>query len=248
MSLAGKTALITGGGSGVGADMAFRFAEAGARVVIAGRRIGALETVAGRHRMISTCAADVTDEQSVADLFAAAGQVDIVVANAGMAESAPFVKTSLEDWNRHLAVNLTGTFLTLRAGLQQMKGRDWGRLVAVASTAGLKGYPYVSAYTAAKHGVVGLVRSVALEVARGGVTANAICPGFLDTEMTERSIANIVEKTGASPEQAKASLAANNPQGRLIAPAEVSAAALWLCGPGSEGVNGEAISISGGEI
>jgi NAD(P)-dependent dehydrogenase (short-subunit alcohol dehydrogenase family) len=248
MSLEGKTALITGGGSGVGADMAVSFAEAGARVVISGRRIDALVALAGRHRAISTCAADVTDEQSVADLFRAAGPVDIVIANAGMAESAPFVKTSLEEWNRHLAVNLTGVFLTLRAGLQQMKGRDWGRLIAVASTAGLKGYPYVAAYTAAKHGVVGLVRSVALEVARSGVTANALCPGFLDTEMTERSVANIVEKTGATPDEARARLAANNPQGRLIAPAEVSAAALWLCGPGSEGVNGEAVSISGGEI
>ncbi|UUX48944.1 SDR family NAD(P)-dependent oxidoreductase [Nisaea acidiphila] len=248
MSLDGKIALITGGGSGVGADMALHFAEAGARVVIAGRRIDALEVVARRHRAILPCVADVTDEQSVADLFEAAGPVDIVIANAGVAESAPFAKTSLEDWNRHLAVNLTGVFLTLRAGLQQMKGREWGRLIAVASTAGLKGYPYVAAYTAAKHGAVGLVRSVALEVARSGVTANAICPGFLDTEMTERSIANIVEKTGVSPEEARAKLAANNPQGRLIAPAEVSAAALWLCGPGSEGVNGEAVSISGGEI
>lgn len=248
MSLEGRTALITGGGSGVGADMALCFAEAGARVVIAGRRTDALETVAERHRAISPVAADVADESSVEALFKAAGPVDIVVANAGMAESAPFAKTSLEDWNRHIAVNLTGSFLTLRAGLQQMKGRDWGRLIAVASTAGLKGYPYVAAYTAAKHGVVGLVRSVALEVARSGVTANAICPGFLDTEMTERSIANIVEKTGASPEEARKRLAANNPQGRLIAPAEVSAAALWLCGPGSEGVNGEAVSISGGEI
>ncbi|WP_193183112.1 SDR family NAD(P)-dependent oxidoreductase [Nisaea sediminum] len=248
MSLDGKTALITGGGSGVGADMALRFAEAGARVVIAGRRIDALETVAGRHSAISPCAADVTDEAAVAALFKAAGPVDIVIANAGMAESAPFAKTGLADWNRHIAVNLTGTFLTLRAGLQQMKGRDWGRLIAVASTAGLKGYPYVAAYTAAKHGVVGLVRSVALEVARSGVTANALCPGFLDTEMTERSIANIVEKTGTTPDEARAKLAANNPQGRLIAPVEVSAAALWLCGPGSEGVNGEAVSISGGEI
>jgi len=248
MTLDGRVALITGGGSGVGADMAVRFAEAGARVVIAGRRLNALEKVAGRHRAIFPHAADVTDEQSVADLFQAAGPVDIVIANAGMAESAPFAKTELEDWNRHLAVNLTGVFLTLRGGLRQMKGRDWGRLIAVASTAGLKGYPYVAAYTAAKHGAVGLVRAVAREVARSGVTANALCPGFLDTEMTGRSIANIVEKTGASPEEARARLAANNPQGRLITPAEVSAAALWLCGPGSEGVNGEAVSISGGEI
>ncbi|MEQ8335609.1 SDR family NAD(P)-dependent oxidoreductase [Nisaea sp.] len=248
MSLEGKTVLITGGGSGVGADMALHFAEAGARVVIAGRRAAALDTVAAQHRAISPVVADVTDEEAVAALFRAAGPVDIVIANAGMAESAPLVKTSLADWNRQIAVNLTGVFLTLRAGLAQMKGRDWGRLIAVASTAGLKGYPYVAAYTAAKHGAVGLIRATAQEVAKTGVTANALCPGFLDTEMTERSIANIVEKTGMSAEKARARLVQNNPQGRLIAPAEVSAAALWLCAPGSESINGQAIAISGGEI
>lgn len=247
MSVEGKTVLITGGGSGVGADMALHFAEAGARVVVAGRRAAALDRVAAQHRAISPVVADVTDEEAVAALFRAAGPVDIVIANAGMAESAPLVKTSLADWNRQIAVNLTGVFLTLRAGLAQMKGRDWGRLIAVASTAGLKGYPYVAAYTAAKHGAVGLIRATAQEVAKTSVTANALCPGFLDTEMTERSIANIVEKTGMSAEKARARLVENNPQGRLIAPAEVSAAALWLCAPGSESINGQAIAISGGE-
>ena len=248
MSVEGKTVLITGGGSGVGADMARHFAEAGARVVIAGRRAAALDRVAARHRAISPVVTDVTDEEAVAALFKASGSVDVVIANAGMAESAPLVRTSLEDWNRQIAVNLTGVFLTLRAGLAQMKGRDWGRLIAVASTAGLKGYPYVAAYTAAKHGAVGLIRATAQEVAKTGVTANALCPGFLDTEMTERSIANIVEKTGMSAEKARARLVENNPQRRLIAPAEVSAAALWLCAPGSESINGQAIAISGGEI
>lgn len=248
MSIVGKSVLITGGGSGVGADMACRFAEEGARVIITGRRAEALDKVVSRHRAISPFAADVTDEEAVTALFEAAGPVDIVIANAGMAESAPLVKTSLDDWNRQIAVNLTGVFLTLRAGLAQMKGRGWGRLITVASTAGLKGYPYVAAYTAAKHGAVGLIRATAQEVARTGVTANALCPGFLDTEMTERSIANISEKTGMSAEEAKARLVENNPQRRLIAPGEVSAAALWLCAPGSESINGQAISINGGEI
>ena len=178
-------------------------------------------------------------------MFAAAGPCDVVIANAGAADSAPFAKTTLQQWNAMLAVNLTGVFLTLREGLIQMPG--WGRLIAIASTAGLKGYPYVAAYTAAKHGVVGLTRALALEVAKKPITVNAICPGFLDTGMTERSIANITAKTGRSVQDARAALAANNPQHRLIAPGEVTTTALWLCAPGSEGVNGQAIAISGGE-
>ena len=151
-----------------------------------------------------------------------------------------------------LAVNLTGTFLTFRAALRRMKGLDWGRLIAVASTAGIKGYPYVSAYCASKHGVIGLTRSAALECAQGGkqrgITVNALCPGFLDTEMTERSIANIMDKTSMSADDARGNLERMSPQNRLIQPAEVTAAALWLCAPGSEGVTGQAISISGGEV
>ena len=244
--LSGKTVLITGGGSGVGADLARGFAAAGASVIITGRRLEALQAVAGSHPNIRAIQADVTDEASVAALFAAAGPVQIVIANAGAAESAPFGKTSLETWNALLAVNLTGVFLTLKAGLNQMTG--WGRLISVASTAGLKGYGYVSAYAAAKHGVIGLTRSVALEVAKRDITINALCPSFIDTEMTDRSIANITAKTGMSPEEALKSLTATNPQHRLIAPAEVTAAALWLCGPGSQSLNGQAIAIAGGEI
>jgi 3-hydroxybutyrate dehydrogenase len=246
MTLEGHRVLITGGGTGVGADMALAFAAAGAEVICSGRRTGPLEAVAAQSPAIRAIPADVTDEASVAALFEAAGPVDIVVANAGAAESAPFAKTSLERWNRMLAVNLTGAFLTLRAGLAQMDG--WGRLIAVASTAGLKGYEYVAPYAAAKHGVVGMIRSVALEVARREITANALCPGFLDTEMTSQSIANIVSKTGMSEAEARAALTKHNPQGRLIRPAEVSAAALWLCGPGSEGINGQAVAIAGGEV
>ena len=245
MSLEGKTVLITGGGTGVGADLAGGFADARARIVVAGRRAEPLEQVAARTggRAIP---ADVTDEAAVTALFRAAGPVDIVIANAGASASAPFGGTSLADWQAMLDVNLTGTFLTLREGLRQLTG--WGRLIAIASTAGLKGYAYVAPYAAAKHGVVGLIRSLALEVAQKDITANALCPGFLDTEMTERSVANIVAKTGLSAGDARARLAASSPQARLIQPVEVTAAALWLCGAGSEGVNGQAIAIAGGEI
>lgn len=246
MSLAGRRALVTGGGTGVGADLARGLAAAGAEVVIAGRRMAPLEAVAASAPRIRAVSADVTDESSVAALFDAAGPCDIVIANAGAAESAPLGRVTLEQWNAMLAVNLTGVFLTFRAGLARMEG--WGRLIAVASTAGLKGYAYVAPYAAAKHGVVGLCRSLALEVAKRPVTVNALCPGFLDTEMTDRSVATIMAKTGRSAAEARAALAATNPQKRLIAPAEVTAAALWLCGPGSEGVTGQAIAIAGGEV
>lgn len=245
--LAGRTALITGGGSGSGAAMARAFAAAGGRVWISGRTQASLEAVAAAHEAISPVVADVTDEASVDRMFAAAGACDIVVANAGAAESAPFAKTATEAWERMIDVNLTGVFLTLRRGLRQMPERG-GRLIAVASTAGLKGYAYAAPYAAAKHGVVGLVRSLALEVARIPVTVNAICPGFMDTDMTGRSVANIVEKTGRGEQEARAVLAAANPQGRLIDPVEVAEAALWLCGDGASSVNGQAISLSGGEV
>ncbi|NJM82206.1 MAG: SDR family oxidoreductase [Tabrizicola sp.] len=180
-----------------------------------------------------------------ARLFAEAGPCQIVIANAGAAESAPIGRMTLDHWNRMIAVNLTGTFLTLREGARQMGG--WGRLIAVASVAGLKGAPYIAAYAAAKHGVIGLTRSLALELARKGITANALCPGYIDTEMTARTLANIMEKTGKSRDEALAAITSGNPQGRLILPLEVTAAALWLSAPGSEGVNGQAIAITGGE-
>lgn len=246
MSLTGKRVLITGGGSGLGANLARHFADQGARVVIAGRRLSALRAVEKTHPGLQAIVADVTDEASVAELFRKAGPCDIVIANAGAAVSKPFLKTGADDWGQMIGVNLTGVFLTFREGLRQMEG--WGRLIAIGSTAGLKGYPYVAPYVAAKHGVVGLVRALALEVARRPVTVNALCPGFLDTEMTDRSVATIAEKTGRSAEEARAALAAVNPQGRLIAPDEVAAAALWLCGPGSDGVNGQAVALSGGEV
>lgn len=246
MTLKGKRVLITGGGTGLGADMAACFAATGAQVVIAGRRQDALDAVAAITANTRAIQADVTQEDDVQALFAAAGPVDIVIANAGASGSAPFGKTSLEDWNAMVAVNLTGVFLTLRDGLNQMQG--WGRLISVASTAALKGYAYVAPYAATKHGVVGLTRSLALEVAQKDITVNALCPGFLDTEMTDRSIQNIIEKTGKTRDAAIKALASHNPQKRLVQPREVSNAALWLCGEGSDGINGQAIAIAGGEI
>ncbi|MGD9999008.1 MAG: SDR family NAD(P)-dependent oxidoreductase [Ilumatobacteraceae bacterium] len=248
MTLDGRRALVTGGGAGLGADLARGLAAAGAEVVVVGRHREPLDEIAARHARITAVVADVTVEDDVVRAFDEAGPVDIVVANAGGAESAPLTRTTLGLWERMIAVNLTGAFLTLRDGLRQMEGRDWGRLITVASTSGLKGYAYVSAYTAAKHGAVGLTRAVAQEVARTGITANALCPGYLDTEMTDRTIDNIVETTGRNRDEALRAITRSNPQGRLIQPAEVTAAALWLCGPGSESINGQAIAIAGGEL
>ena len=243
MTLSGKRVLITGGGSGLGADLARGFAAAGAEVVIAGRRADALNRVATDS--IRAVQADVTDEASVKAMFAAAGPCDIVIANAGAADSGSMARTTLTQWNAMIAVNLTGVFLTLRDGLNQMPG--WGRLIAVSSTAGLKGYAKIAPYAAAKHGVVGLTRSLALEIARKDITVNALCPGFLDTEMTDHSVAIIMQKTDRTEAQARAVLAAMSPQNRLIQPSEVTAAALWLCSPGSGAINGQAIAINGGE-
>lgn len=240
--------LVTGGGSGLGADLAGGFAAAGAEVVVTGRRRDALVAVAGSSSRIDVHVADVADEADVVALFDAFEPFDVVIANAGAAASAPLTRTTLDLWREMLDVNLTGVFLTLREGLRRMRGRDWGRLITIASTAGLKGYPYVAAYSASKHGAVGLTRAVAQEVAATGITANALCPGYLATEMTERTIANIVESTGRTREEAMQGLLEFNPQRRLIEPSEVTAAALWLCSPGSESINGQAIAIAGGEL
>lgn len=246
--LTGKTMLVTGGGTGSGADLARGFAAAGAQVVVTGRRPEPLAAVANSAVGIRAVVGDVTSETDVIRMFADAGPVDIVIANAGVAESAPLVRTSLERWQRMIDTNLTGAFLTLREGLRQLQSREWGRLIVISSITGLKGYPYVSAYGASKHGVVGLMRMIAQEVAGTGVTSNALCPSYLNTEMTERTIVNIVEKTGRSREEALESITRISPLGRLVEPAEVTAAALWLCYPGSDAINGQAIGIAGGEV
>lgn len=246
-----RHALVTGGGSGVGRAVALALAETGVEVTICGRRADALEAVAAKHARIHGIVADVTDEKAVSALYekaeAARGPFDIVVANAGAAESAPAHKVTLADWNRTVQVNLTGAFLTVKPALAGMVKRKAGRIVFVASVAGLKGYAYVAPYVAAKHGVIGLMRALAAETAKSGVTVNAVCPGYVETEMLERSVENIVAKTGRSVEEARAALAANNPQNRFVQPDEVSDAVVWLCGDKAGSITGQAISISGGE-
>jgi NAD(P)-dependent dehydrogenase (short-subunit alcohol dehydrogenase family) len=249
--IVGKHALVTGGGTGVGRSIALALAQAGVAVTICGRRKEQLTSVADGSERIHPIPADVTDEAAMATLFAEAeklrGPIDIVVANAGMSGSAPAQRTSLADWQRTLDVNLTGAFLTVKPALGGMTSRKSGRIVFVASTAGLKGYAYVAPYVAAKHGVVGLMRALATELVRTGVTVNAVCPGFVDTDMLEESVQRIVEKTGRTVEQARASLAATNPQGRFIQPQEVAAAVLWLCSEEAGSITGQAMSLSGGE-
>ncbi|MBZ9860834.1 SDR family NAD(P)-dependent oxidoreductase [Mesorhizobium sp. CA12] len=249
--IAGKHALVTGGGSGVGKAIAQALAAEGVAVTICGRREATLAEVTNENDRIFAVTADVTNEADMADVYqkaeAARGPFDVVVANAGMAGSVAAHKTALADWQRTLDVNLTGAFLTVKPALAGMLARKTGRIIFIASTAGLKGYAYVAPYVAAKHGVVGLMRALAAETAKSGVTVNAVCPGFVETEMLEESVQRIVEKTGRSTAEVRASLAATNPQGRFIQPEEVAAAVLWLCSDAARSITGQAISISGGE-
>ena len=253
LPLQGRHALITGAARGIGAEISRRLASSGAELTLLGRRPEALaaladELPAGAHCVV----ADVCDPDQVKAAFASAtarfGPVAILVNNAGQAQSAPFQKTSLELWNRMIAVNLTGSFLCTQAALPPMLALGWGRIVNIASTAGQRGYAYVAAYTAAKHGVVGLTRALALEVAKKGITVNAVCPGYTETDILRESIANVVSKTGRSSEQARAQFAAVNPQGRIVQPAEVASAVHWLCSEGASAITGQSISVSGGEV
>lgn len=246
--LTGKNVVITGGSGGVGAALTRRFAACGATVHSVGRSEIALAELAATAANIHPHIADVTDAKAVKGVFAAAGRVDIVIANAGAARAAPFAKTDETLWTDLIAVNLTAAYLTFHAALPLLSTH--GRLIAIASTAGLRGFPYVSAYCAAKHGLVGLVRALAAELAHRPetrmMTVNALCPGYMNTAMTDRSIAAIAAETGRDADAARAILAGQNPQQRLIEPAEVVSAALWLCQPEAQGINGQAITIAGG--
>jgi NAD(P)-dependent dehydrogenase (short-subunit alcohol dehydrogenase family) len=251
VTLAGKHALVTGGGSGIGAAIALALAECGAAVTICGRRPAELKMSASRHDAIHAQTADVTDADSLRRLYhdaqEARGSFAIVVANAGAAESAPAEKVSRTSWDQTIAVNLTGAFLSVQPALAAMRERNWGRIVFIASTAGLKGYAYVAPYVAAKHGVIGLTRALAMETAKSGITVNAVCPGYVETPMLERAVDRIVATTKRSEAETRSALAANNPQARFIKPEEVAAAVIWLCAGDSAAITGQAISISGGE-
>ena len=255
--LAGRHALVTGGNRGIGAAVADRLAALGAGVTLVARDAATLEGKAAEigdaHDVHAGFAvADVTDESAVADALesanAANGPVDILINNAGSGKSAPFKRTDLAFWRQMMDVNLTSAFLFTHAALPAMVEAGYGRIVNVASTAGLVGYRYVVAYCAAKHGVIGLTRSLALETAKSGVTVNAVCPGYVDTEMTRETVANIMDKTGASEDEAIAQITAGNPQGRLIAPGEVASAVAWLALPEQASITGQSIPVAGGEV
>jgi 3-hydroxybutyrate dehydrogenase len=253
-ALAGRHALVTGAGGGIGAAVARALASRGASVTVAGRDrarldacIAALPSAERAHAVV----ADVTDERAVGDAFAEAtgrfGDVAILVNNAGIAPSRAFHKMDLVLWDEVLRVNLTGAFLCCLAAVPAMKAARWGRIVNVASTAGLVGGAYIAAYTASKHGLVGLTRSLAAELVADGITANAVCPGFTQTDMLERAVHNVVSATGRSDDDARRALAANNASGRFVTPEEVAETVAWLCLPSSRAINGQAIVIAGGE-
>ena len=239
-----RRVLVTGGGSGIGRGIARAFAEAGEAVTIVGRREEALHETDGGRGM-HCVVADVTNEAAVEALFTKG--FDVVVANAGVGRAAPLAEVSLEEWNETLAVNLTGTFLTFRAALRSGMP-EGGRLIAVASTQALKGGGRIAAYAASKHGVLGLVRSVAQEVAKKGITCNAICPGFVDTPMADAAVQSVMEARGLERAAAEKMVVSGNPVGRIIAVDEVASAALYLASKGAAMVNGHALSVSGGEI
>lgn len=250
--LTGKHALVTGGGSGIGLAIAKALAGAGAEVTITGRRLEVLDEAASGTPGLHPLAMDVTDEASVADGIATArtahGPVAICIANAGIAEGRSLAKTSMDFWRQVMATNLDGAFLTIRECLPDMIAADWGRVIAISSVAGLKGLKGAPAYTASKHGVIGLIRSLSEDHLGSGVTFNAICPGYVDTPIVARNIESIAARIGGDRDRALALMVGANRHKRLLDVDEISAAAMWLVGPGSQSVNGQTIEIAGGQM
>ena len=245
-------AVVTGGGRGIGAAIVDRLDTLGVRLTLMGRQMDPLQKKCTGLRQAQPVAVDVTDEAAVADAFARArvafGPIGILVNNAGAASSGPLDRLQLKEWQNMLDVNLTSVFLCSRAALPDMRAGKWGRIINVSSTAGLKGYAYVTAYCSAKHGTVGLTRALALETARTGITVNAVCPGYTNTELLDGALEKIMGKTGMDRATAAKQLQSVNPQQRFIEPVEVAAAVAWLCLPGSESITGQAIAIAGGEV
>lgn len=252
-SLKNEHAIVTGASRGIGAAIARALAERGARVSLLGRNESALAAVAaGLGGTVAIASANVADAAAVASAFGRlreqAGLITILINNAGQARSAPFASTDEALWREMLEVNLNGTFYCTRAALPDMIQAKRGRIVNIASTAGLTGYPYVAAYCAAKHAVIGLTRSLAIELARKNVTVNAVCPGYTDTDIVKEAVANIRAKTGREESDAVAALVARNPQGRLIRPEEVAETVAWLCSAEASSITGQSVAVAGGEI
>lgn len=245
--------LVTGAGQGIGEAIARQLLTQGARVTVLGRRAEPLQKLLADHtQQCRMVLADVADELQVKTAFAQAvqaqGAINILINNAGQASSAPFMKMDVGLWQQMLAVNLSGTMFCMQQVLPAMAAAGWGRIVNVASTAGLVGYAYVAAYVAAKHGVVGLTRALALEYAKSGININAVCPGYTETEIVKNSIDRVVAKTGRTSAQALAEFVKSNPQGRLVQPQEVADTVLWLCGKGASAITGQSIAVAGGEV
>lgn len=247
-ALEGKRALVTGAGSGIGAAVAAALHAAGAELTLVGRNLDRLRKTAEAIGGGTPVVCDVTDESAVEQLAGKAGRVDVLVNSAGAAESAPLARTELALWRQMIDVNATSTFLLSRAFAVEMAERGDGRVVNVASTAGERGYAYVAAYCAAKHAVVGLTRALALELARTGVTVNAVCPGYTETPLLTRSVEGIVAATKRDGEAARASLLRDNPLGRFVQPEEVASAVAWLCEPAQAAVTGRTITVAGAEV
>jgi NAD(P)-dependent dehydrogenase (short-subunit alcohol dehydrogenase family) len=252
MTLAGRHAFITGGGTGIAAATARALVGQGATVTVAGIDVASLQALARDNDRIHWREMDVTDEDAVAAAMSAAeemlGPIDILVANAGIAETAPIRSTSLEFWRRMQAVNVEGVLICMRLVIDAMAARGWGRIVTISSIAGLKGYAYLGAYSASKHAVIGFTKCASEEVLGKGVTVNAICPGYADTPIVQDHIERTMARAKMTREEATRFLASTNRSGRLLDPDEIAAAILWLCGPGSDAVTGQAIAVSGGQV